>query len=112
MNKLEHFFAENDGKMRLPSSTSIGGKKQGFGVPQNLRELDPQNDRFFRFFEIDLELEKCGIFCQSHIDYEGKTMNLTETYHKNKTFGKPKNTKSLCLERTKNHTFLVKKCVK
>ena len=49
MNKLEYFCAENEVKMRLPSSTSIGGKKQGFGVPQNLGELDPQNDRFFVF---------------------------------------------------------------
>ena len=35
-----------------PSSTSIGGKKQGFGVPQNLGELDPQNDRFLRFWTL------------------------------------------------------------
>ena len=49
MNTLEYFFAENEVEIQLPSSTSIGGKKQGFGVPQNLGGLDPQNDRFFVF---------------------------------------------------------------
>ena len=65
--------------MRLPSSTSIGGKKQGFGVPQNLGALDPQNDRFFRFLKLIKHYKKCGVFCSLPIDYEGKIMNLTET---------------------------------
>jgi len=52
VNKLEYFCAENEVKMRLPSSTSIGGKKQGFGVPQNRGALYPQNDRFFRFWKL------------------------------------------------------------
>ena len=49
VNKFKYFCAENGGETQLPSSTSIGGKKQGFGVPQNLEDLDPQNDRFFVF---------------------------------------------------------------
>ena len=52
MNKFKYFCAENGGETQLPSSTSIGGKKQGFGVPQNLRELDPQNDHVFRFLKL------------------------------------------------------------
>ena len=52
VNKLEYVFAENEVEIQLPSSTSIGGKKQGFGFPQNLGGLDPQNYRFCRVWKL------------------------------------------------------------
>ena len=61
MNKFKYFCAENGGETQLPSSTSIGGKKQGFGVPQNLEDLDPQNT-VFSFLEIYLKLENVPSF--------------------------------------------------
>ena len=61
MDKLEYFCAENEVKIQLPSSTS-SGKKQGFGVPQNLGDLDPQNDRFFVFGNFFGKKKKSLIF--------------------------------------------------
>ena len=99
-------------KIQLPSSTSIGGKKQGFGVPQNLGDLDPQNDRFFVFGNWLKTRKSVEFSVHSTLIMKAKSWILQKHNIKIKLSENQKNTKSLCLDRTQNHRFLVQKCEK
>ena len=112
VNKFKYFCAENEGKTQLPSSTSIGGKKQGFGVPQNLGDLDPQNDRFFVFGNWLKTRKSVEFSVHSTLIMKAKSWILQKHNIKIKLSENQKNTKSLCLDRTQNHRFLVQKCEK
>ena len=67
----------------------------------------------FSFLEIDLRLEKVSEFSvHSTLIMKAKSWLLQKHNIKNKVSENQKNSKSLCLDRTQNHRFLVQKCEK